>query len=84
MEKTIADLVNEIGNLAQVIKDNTGTSRTIYTVPMAAEMTKLEAIAAQVLAALASGHNITNTKDQELICQLSVELAETLLSKLNK
>jgi NADPH-dependent curcumin reductase CurA len=83
MEKTIADLVNEIGNLAQVIKDNTGTSRTIYTVPMASEMTKVEAIASQILTGLVSKYNTTNPEDQELMCQLSIELAETLLNTLN-
>jgi hypothetical protein len=83
MEKTIADLVNEIGNLAQVIKDQAGTSIPIYTTPMASEMTKVEAIAAQVLSGLASRHIITTPEDQELMCQLSVELAETLLKTLN-
>jgi hypothetical protein len=83
MEKTIADLVAEIGNLAQAIKDQSGTSRPIYTAPMASEMTKVEAIAAQILAGLVIKYPITNPKDHSMMCHLSIELAETLLITLN-
>ena len=82
-DKIFADLVSEIGNLAQTIKDNSQAAKAIYTVPMASELTKLEAIATQILAGLASHNNITNSSDKELICRLPVELAETLVNTIN-
>jgi hypothetical protein len=58
-------------------------NRTIYTVPVARDMTKIEFYAALIVSNMAARGCFSNPDEYIIICQQAVELAETLSGALS-
>jgi len=58
-------------------------NKTIYTVPVARDMTKTEFYAALIVSNMAARSYFTNPDEYIIICQQAVELAETLSNTLS-